>query len=243
MIGRPPAAAATAAPAVAPGRSRDNPAQATFPRTLAPQQAGLGERDLARRVRLAARVRLRRRRFLRHFSDERPCALADAVIAAIGAPADFPIGGRTLREVLIDGVSLGAGARHAVPAFLLHHRRRAAKEGEALAAGEDPDGDAATLDVLAAIQKFPASGPIRKPSSRRSTRCSRGSTRSPPRPRPIRAASRCIDAVRYPVDGRTRLGVASTFLADRVSPGDKIKVYVQKAQHFALPADPRCRSS
>ena len=33
-------------------------------------------------------------------------ALADAVIAALGAPPDFPIGGRTLREVLIDGVSL-----------------------------------------------------------------------------------------------------------------------------------------
>ena len=33
---------------------------------------------------------------------------------------------------------------------------------------------------------------------------------------------------------RTRLGVASTFLGSRVSPGDKIKIYVQAAQHFAL---------
>jgi sulfite reductase (NADPH) flavoprotein alpha-component len=32
--------------------------------------------------------------------------LADAVIAALGAPPDFPIGGRTLRETLSDGVSL-----------------------------------------------------------------------------------------------------------------------------------------
>ena len=47
-----------------------------------------------------------------------------------------------------------------------------------------------------------------------------------------------VDAVRYDVEKRTRLGVASTFLAGRVSPGDKIRVYVQKAQHFALPADP-----
>jgi len=45
--------------------------------------------------------------------------------------------------------------------------------------------------------------------------------------------------VRYEVEKRTRLGVASTFLAGRVSPGDKIRVYVQKAQHFALPADPK----
>ena len=45
--------------------------------------------------------------------------------------------------------------------------------------------------------------------------------------------------MRYEVEKRTRLGVASTFLAGRVSPGDKIRVYVQKAQHFALPTDPK----
>src|ERR1044072_421159 len=33
-------------------------------------------------------------------------ALVDAVIKALDAPADFPIGGRTLRDVLTDGVSL-----------------------------------------------------------------------------------------------------------------------------------------
>jgi len=48
----------------------------------------------------------------------------------------------------------------------------------------------------------------------------------------------CVDAVRFPVNGRARLGVASTFLGERVRPGDNVKVYVQKAQHFGLPADP-----
>src|SRR5207249_9034444 len=33
-------------------------------------------------------------------------ALVDAVIRAIDAPADFPIAGRTLRDVLMDGASL-----------------------------------------------------------------------------------------------------------------------------------------
>ena len=47
-----------------------------------------------------------------------------------------------------------------------------------------------------------------------------------------------VDAVRYQIDKRTRLGVCSTFLGGRVAPGDKIRVYVQKAQHFALPNDP-----
>jgi len=47
-----------------------------------------------------------------------------------------------------------------------------------------------------------------------------------------------VDAVRYDVGKRRRLGVASTFLADRMAPGEAIKVYVQPAHAFALPADP-----
>jgi sulfite reductase (NADPH) flavoprotein alpha-component len=47
-----------------------------------------------------------------------------------------------------------------------------------------------------------------------------------------------VDSVRYAINGRSRLGVASTFLADRIAPGDAIKAYVQKAPHFNLPADP-----
>ena len=47
-----------------------------------------------------------------------------------------------------------------------------------------------------------------------------------------------VDAVRYRVDRRTRLGVASTFFAERIAPGTTLRAYVQRAQHFALPADP-----
>ena len=47
-----------------------------------------------------------------------------------------------------------------------------------------------------------------------------------------------VDTVRYPIGGRTRLGVASTFLGARVNPVDHVKIYLQKAQHFALPAEP-----
>jgi sulfite reductase (NADPH) flavoprotein alpha-component len=47
-----------------------------------------------------------------------------------------------------------------------------------------------------------------------------------------------VDAVRYAVDKRQRLGVASTFLAERVTPGDRVKAYVQRAESFGLPADP-----
>src|SRR5262249_31795150 len=81
-------------------------------------------------------------------------ALADAVIAALDAPPDFPIAGRPLRDVLIDGVSLGPPPNRLLQpiAYITGGERR--KKAKALAAGEDPDGDAATLDVLAAIKKF-----------------------------------------------------------------------------------------
>jgi sulfite reductase (NADPH) flavoprotein alpha-component len=47
-----------------------------------------------------------------------------------------------------------------------------------------------------------------------------------------------VDTVRYPVGSRLRLGCASTCLAERVAPGTKMRVYVQKAQGFGLPTDP-----
>jgi sulfite reductase (NADPH) flavoprotein alpha-component len=166
-------------------------------------------------------------------------ALADAVIAALAAPADFPIGGRTLREVLIDGVSLGAAPDML---FQLYSyitggaRRQVAK---ALSDGENPDGDADTLDVLAAIEKFRGVRPDPEALIE---------ALDPLQPRLYSIASSpkvdsdrvalTVDAVRYPVGKRTRLGVASTFFADRIAPGSKLRVYVQRAQHFALPADP-----
>ena len=48
-----------------------------------------------------------------------------------------------------------------------------------------------------------------------------------------------VDCVRYVINKRKRLGLASTFLAERINPGDELKVYVQKAHGFALPQDPK----
>jgi sulfite reductase (NADPH) flavoprotein alpha-component len=115
-------------------------------------------------------------------------------------------------------------------------RRRKAR---ALAAGEDPDGDAATLDVLAAMEKFAGVRPdpeafieALEPLQPRLYSIS-----SSPKTNPGRV-SLTVDAVRYDIDGRMRLGVASTFLASRAASGDGLKVYVQKAQNFGLPLDP-----
>jgi len=46
-----------------------------------------------------------------------------------------------------------------------------------------------------------------------------------------------VAAVRYHTQGRDRVGVASTFLADRVEVGGAVPVYVAPNKHFKLPAD------
>jgi sulfite reductase (NADPH) flavoprotein alpha-component len=229
------------APLAAPGRSRDNPVSATFLSRRRLNREGseketwhvefdLAECGLDYTVGDSFGI----------FPANDP-ALVDAILAALDMPADFKIGERTFREVLGDGVSLSPAPDmlFQLISYLTGGERR--KKAQALADGKDPDGDAATLDVLAALYKFPGIRPdpeafiealdVLQPrvySISSSIKTNPG------------CVSLTVDAVRYRVAGdkRTRLGVASTFLGGRVKPGDTIKVYVQKAQHFALPANP-----
>ena len=46
-----------------------------------------------------------------------------------------------------------------------------------------------------------------------------------------------VGAVRYEMHGRSRKGIASTFLADRCGSGSTVRVYVQHTPHFRLPDD------
>lgn len=49
--------------------------------------------------------------------------------------------------------------------------------------------------------------------------------------------SLCVGAVRYTSNGRARQGVCSTFMADRIKAGDKVKVFVHSNKNFRLPED------
>ncbi len=246
-LARPPAvesktstpAAATAAPATAPGCSREHPAEAVFLSRARLNKPGSGKETWHIEFDLTGSgIDYAVGDAFGIFPTNDP-ALIDALLAALDAPRDFPIGGRALRNVLIDGVSLGPAPDMLFQLFSYITGGERRQKAKALAAGEDPDGDAEALDVLAAIEKFSGVRPDPEafiealdPLQPRlySIACS-------PRIDRNRMAL-CVDAVRYPVNGRARLGVASTFLAERVRPGDKLEVYVQKAQHFALPADP-----
>ena len=247
-LGKTPAAAetesltpadATAAPAAAPGCSRECPAEAVFVSRTRLNKPGSEKETWHIEFDLTGSgIDYAVGDAFGVFPTNDPL-LVDAVIAALDAPPDFPIGGRTLRDVLIDGVSLGAAPDMLFQLFSYITGGERRQKAKALAAGEDPDGDAASLDVLAAINKFPGVRPDPEafvealdPLQPRlySIACS-------PRIERNRMAL-CVDAVRYPVNGRIRLGVASTFLGERMRPGDEVKAYVQKAQHFGLPPDP-----
>ena len=163
----------------------------------------------------------------------------DQIIALLGASHTTEVNGKTLREVLRDDVSL-APAPDSLFELISYLTGGAQREkARALAQGEDPDGDAATLDVMAVLQKFSNVRPhpeafveALEPLQPRLYSISSSHIATPGK------LSLTVDAVRYVIGKRKRLGLASIFLAERINPGDEVKVYVQKAHGFALPTDP-----
>jgi sulfite reductase (NADPH) flavoprotein alpha-component len=229
----------TSAPASALGRSRDNPVTATFvSRTLLNRPGSAKETWHIEFDLTASGLDYVAGDSFGIMPANHP-GLVEAVFKALGAPPDFPIGARTLRQALTHDVSLGDAPDSLFQLYSYitgGDRRRKAK---ALSAGEDPDGDARTLDVLATVEKFAGSRPDPEafvealdPLQPRLYSIS-----SSPKANPGRL-SLTVDAVRYTVGKRQRFGVASTFLAERIQPGAGLKVYVQKAHNFGLPADP-----
>jgi sulfite reductase (NADPH) flavoprotein alpha-component len=248
-VGKTPASAKTVAPPETPtpvtatpgaAPTRDNPATGTFLSRTRLNKPGSAKETWHIELDLAASgLSYTVGDSFGLFATNEP-ALVEAVIKALGAPADFPIGGRTLREVLTDGVSLAPAPDMLFQLFSYLTGGARRQKAKALAAGEDPDGDAATLDVLAAIEKFPGIRPDPEafiealdPLQPRLYSIS-----SSPKSNPGRVAL-TVDAVRYDIAKRKRLGVASTFLAERVRPGSALKVYVQPAHAFGLPTDPQ----
>ena len=238
-VGTPTPADVTAARLAGPGSSRDNLAEALFISRTRLNKPESGKETWHIELDLAGtEIGYSVGDSFGIFPTNDP-ALADAVIAALAGPADFPVGGRALRGALIEQVSLGLAPDSLFQLFSYIAGGERRQKAKALAAGEDPDGDAAGLDVLAALEKFRGLRPDLEAFIE---------ALDPMQPRLFSIASSpkvagkrvalCVDAVRYRVSGRTRLGVASTFLSERVRAGQPVKCYIQKAPHFVLPADP-----
>jgi len=238
----PALAPATATPptTAAPGRSRDNPVSATFVSRRLLNKAGSEKETWHIDFDLSGSG-------LNYVVGDsfgifahNDLGLVDQIIAMLGALHTTKISGKTFREVLISDVSL-APAPDSLFELISYITGGAQREkARALAQGEDPDGDAATLDVMAALQKFSGVRPhpeafveALEPLQPRLYSISSSHNATPGK------LSLTVDCVRYVVGKRKRLGLASTFLAERIRPGDQVKVYIQKAHGFALPQDPR----
>jgi sulfite reductase (NADPH) flavoprotein alpha-component len=221
------------------GRSRDNPAIATFVGRYKLNKPGSEKDtwhldfDLS-----AARLDYVVGDAFGLFPKNDP-VLADSIIGALGVAPDYDIGGECLRDILINKVALSAApdSLFQLYSYITGGERR--MKAKALASGEDPDRDAATLDVLATLEKFAGVTPdpeafieALEPLQPRLYSIS-----SSPKVEPGRV-SLTVDAVRYRLGNRMRRGVASTYLAERIAPGSPIQVYVQKAHAFGLPVDP-----
>ncbi len=164
--------------------------------------------------------------------------LVERVIAAIGAPSDFPVGGKKLRQVLREDMSLGLAPDMLFELISYITGGLSRAKAKALAKGEDPDGDAATLDVLAAVEKFAKVRPdpeafieALEPLQPRLYSIASSHKACPGR------VALTIDHVRYTINGRERLGVASTFAGRALRPGGKVRAYIQRAHDFGLPAN------
>ncbi len=165
--------------------------------------------------------------------------LADAIIALIGARPDADMDGITLRDTLIRKRALGPApdTMFQLISFVTGGATRA--KAQALARGEDPDGDLERLDVLGTLHKFSGLkiSPEAFVEALDELQPRLYSISSSPR-HTLGRLSLTVDCVRYWVGQRGRLGVASTFLSERIEPGETLPVYVQKAHGFGLPDDP-----
>jgi sulfite reductase (NADPH) flavoprotein alpha-component len=241
-----PAASANVTPAVAvsttiaePGRSRDNPIAAIFAsrRPLNKQGSEKETWHIDFDLSGAGLDYVVGDSFGIFASND--LGLVDQIIALLGASHTTEVRGKTLRQVLLEDVSLSPAPDSLFELFSYLTGGALREKARALAQGEDPDGDAATLDVMAVLQKFSHVRPhpeafveALEPLQPRLYSISSSHNATPGK------LSLTVDCVRYVIGKRRRLGLASTFLAERINPGEEVKVYVQKAHGFALPQDP-----
>jgi sulfite reductase (NADPH) flavoprotein alpha-component len=226
-------------PLAAPGRSRDNPVTAK----LSARYLLNGEKSEKRTHHIEFDLSGTGLDYVVGDSfgifPENHAGLVDAVIAMIGARPDASIGGKTLREVLRKDISLSPAPDSLFQLISLLVGGEQRRKAKALAAGEDPDGDAATLDVLAAVKKFEGIRPAPEVfvEALEPLQPRLYSISSSPKAEKDKI-SLTVDLVRYVIGERERRGVASDFLANGIESGGTLNVYVQRAHNFGLPDNP-----
>jgi sulfite reductase (NADPH) flavoprotein alpha-component len=167
----------------------------------------------------------------------------DAIIACLGAKNGTEVQGpdgiaRPLIEVLLHACDIGRPSDEAVE--VLASRARNPDESQRLQALAEgyPSASHEGADLLELLQTFrSARPPLQELISALSV--------LQPRLYSISSSPKAVGdqvhltvaAVRYKLRRRPRIGIASTFLADRAVPGDTVPVFIQKAHAFGIPKD------
>ncbi len=170
--------------------------------------------------------------------------LVGAIIERLGAAPDTPVlspdgAERPLGEALAASCEIRCVSDQAIEVLASRaHDRSESLILQAMAEGY-PGAGPEDADLLDLLEAFPSARP---PLSELV------SALTPLQPRLYSIASSpkqtlgeihlTVAAVRYERRARTRAGVASTFLSDRVAGGDRVSVFVHRAPHFRLPASP-----
>jgi sulfite reductase (NADPH) flavoprotein alpha-component len=240
----PAAPAAPAEPAPAPGWSRNNPFPARLVRTAALN--GEGSAKDTRHVVLDLRgsdISYKPGDALGVYPENCPDLVQD-LLAALGASGAEDVPGWDAQPIsLHDALLREFSIVRPSPDLLDLLSRCAGGEGErdALTALRDDDAASEKVHIIDLLMRFRSARP--KPQDF-------VATLSPLAPRLYSISSSLkahpgqvhltVGAVRYTsASGRSSKGVCSTFLADRVRPGQKVRVFLHPSHKFGLPAGDR----
>ena len=167
--------------------------------------------------------------------------LADEILAALGAdPAEMlpePFGPRSLRDALIQEYALARPPTDLIELLAGSATDPVDAQQLKLLIDNDEDEWLETADVLDLLRRFPSARPPAEAFVRSLAKLQ-------PRLYSISSSLRAhpeevhltVGVVRYAHGSRTRKGVASTFLADRLVGGGTLRVFVHHSPKFRLPA-------
>jgi sulfite reductase (NADPH) flavoprotein alpha-component len=168
--------------------------------------------------------------------------LVDELIAALGASGDERVANASgdempLRVALARDCCLSEINEDIL--VLLADAATVADEAATLRRLVEDDTPLAGLDVLDVLRRFPSARPAPRDLLRSLSelRPRLYSISSSPKRHPGQVHL-TVARVAYDAHGRSRKGVASTMLADRVETGSQVRVFVQPSHGFTLPVDP-----
>ncbi|MBV9561971.1 MAG: sulfite reductase subunit alpha [Bradyrhizobium sp.] len=168
--------------------------------------------------------------------------LVAAIIECLGASPDTPVQSpdgveRPLIEALSEACEIRRISDEAVEVLASRaHDREESRILQAMAEGY-PGVGPDNADLLDLLEAFPsARPPLSELISALDPLLPRlYSIASSPKATP-REVHLAVGVVRYKLRARDRGGVASTFLSDRLPPGNTVPVYISKSESFRLPA-------